>query len=358
MNRLIPILLSTLLLEFGCTNQNSSTDPLANKLQPTEIKNPVQIVVLKETNFQKELISNGKLNARQKSVLKFDAPGEVEELRVKNGDRVNIGEAIAMLKQDKFRHSLSQAELQLAKTFLELEDYLLGFRYQVKDSANIPESIFATAKLRSGYSAALIEQKSALRNLKNSVLYAPFTGIVANIHHQVFEQVSPSDEFCTLIDNSAFLVEFSVLETEIGEISPNKAVKVFPFVNETKVYHGRITEINPVVDEFGHVKVKALIENTNGLIEGMNVKVKIETSVPGQLVVPKSAVLQRQDQQVLFKYTGGTAFWTYVQTGLENSSSFTVIASPDKSGSLMAGDTVIISGNLNLAHGSEVEIQK
>ena len=154
------------------------------------------------------------------------------------------------------------------------------------------------------------------------------------------------------------MVEFSVLETEIGEISPNKVVKVFPFVNETKIFHGRITEINPVVDEFGHVKVKALIENTNGLIEGMNVKVKIETSVPGQLVVPKSAVLQRQDQQVLFKYTEGTAFWTYVQTGLENSSSFTVIASPDKSASLIAGDTVIISGNLNLAHGSEVEIQK
>lgn len=351
-------LLSILLLGIGCTTRNTPGDPAANKLQPTEIKNPVQIIVLEETNFQKELISNGKLKARQKSVLKFDGSGELEKLRLRNGERVSKGEVIAMLKQDNFQHSLNQARLQLAKTSLELEDYLLGFRYQLKDSADIPESIFTTAKLRSGYSAALNEQENALRNLKNSVLYAPFTGIVANIHHQIFEQVSPSEEFCTLIDNSAFLVEFSVLETEIGEISPNKVVKVFPFVNETKVFHGRITEINPVVDEFGHVKVKALIENTNGLIEGMNVKVKIETSVPGQLVVPKSAVLQRQDQQVLFKYTGGTAFWTYVHTGLENSSSFTVIASPDKSASLIAGDTVIISGNLNLAHGSEVEIQK
>ena len=194
MNRLIPILLTAFLLEMGCTNQDSSTDPMANKLQPTEIKNPVQIIVLEETNFQKELISNGKLKARQKSVLKFDGPGELEEIRLRNGERVSKGEVIAMLKQDNFQYSLNQARLRLAKATLELKDDLLGRRYQLNDSADIPESIFTTAKLRSGYSAALNEQKNALRNLKNSVLYAPFTGIVANIHHQLFEQVSPSEE--------------------------------------------------------------------------------------------------------------------------------------------------------------------
>jgi hypothetical protein len=87
------------------------------------------------------------------------------------------------------------------------------------------------------------------------------------------------------------------------------------------------------------------------------VKVKIETAVPGQLVVPKSAVVQRQNQEVLFKYTNGIAFWTYVKTGYENSTSYTVTAHPDKGGTLMAGDTVIISGNLNLAHESEVTFE-
>lgn len=65
----------------------------------------------------------------------------------------------------------------------------------------------------------------------------------------------------------------------------------------------------------------------------------------------------RQNQEVLFKYVNGSAFWTYVQTGLENSTSYSVTAHPDKGGVLQEGDTVIISNNLNLAHESEVKLK-
>jgi membrane fusion protein, multidrug efflux system len=92
-------------------------------------------------------------------------------------------------------------------------------------------------------------------------------------------------------------------------------------------------------------------------MDGMNVKVYIETNVPNQLVVPRSAVLLRDNQEVLFKYVSGTTFWTYVQVLHENSTSYAIIANPDKGEILDPGDTIIVSGNLNLAHESKVEIQ-
>jgi len=118
-----------------------------------------------------------------------------------------------------------------------------------------------------------------------------------------------------------------------------------------------VTEINPVIHENGMVEVKARISNKGNLLDGMQVKVSVKKSVPGQLVVPKEAVVLRQNQEVLFRYTNGIAYWTYVQTGLENSQHYTVIAHPDKGATLEAGDTVIISNNLNLAHESKVVLR-
>ena len=78
---------------------------------------------------------------------------------------------------------------------------------------------------------------------------------------------------------------------------------------------------------------------------------------PVSLVVPKPAVVLRDNQEVLFKIVGGKAYWTYVKTLLENSDSYAVIAHPDKGATLEPGDTVIVSGNLNLAHESGVEVR-
>jgi membrane fusion protein, multidrug efflux system len=60
---------------------------------------------------------------------------------------------------------------------------------------------------------------------------------------------------------------------------------------------------------------------------------------------------------VLFKYTGGKAEWTYVKILHQNSTHYSVIANPDRVASLQPGDTIIVSGNMNLAHGSLVKIE-
>jgi RND family efflux transporter MFP subunit len=327
-----------------------------NKTVYKEERNPVEVIVLDNTDFRRELVSNGKLKALRKSVLTFRISEELEYLPVCNGESVRKGQIIARLRQFKVLQELEKAQIQFEQASIEMKDELLIKGYTANDLTKISEEVIRTTAIRAGLTTAENQLKTAQHNLEATVLKAPFPGKIANLSYKVFEQIPQGNDFCLLIDDSDFEVEFSVLETELQEVSIGKEVKIVPFALDT-VVKGRVSEKNPVVAETGLVNVKALIRNPGFLIEGMNVKVFVESMVSHQLVVPKSAVVLRQNQEVLFKYTSGMAYWTYVKTTHENSNSYAVIAQPGKGGTLSAGDTVIISGNLNLAHESNVVIK-
>ena len=84
----------------------------------------------------------------------------------------------------------------------------------------------------------------------------------------------------------------------------------------------------------------------------------MERNIPDQLVVPRSAVVIRDDLDVLFTYTDdGKAHWTYVRIVASNGDSHSVVANADRGSVLSEGDRIIISGNLNLADGSDVVLR-
>ena len=150
-----------------------------------------------------------------------------------------------------------------------------------------------------------------------------------------------------------------MLESEYAFISKGLPVKVSPYADPAKVLVGQVTEVNPVVDRNGQVYVTARVRNDGSLLDGMNVKVTVERLMPGQLVVPRSAVVIRDNLDVLFTYTpDGKAHWTYVNILMSNGDSHVVTANTDRAASLKEGDSVIISGNLNLADGSNVQLKK
>ena len=98
------------------------------------------------------------------------------------------------------------------------------------------------------------------------------------------------------------------------------------------------------------VKIKAAVTEKGKLFEGMNVRVSVHRSLGKQLVIPKEALVLRSGKQVVFTLVEGKAYWNYVQTGLENANSYTIVDG------LKEGDIVITSGNINLAHEAPVSV--
>lgn len=352
------ILYGTLGFLVSCTSANSKSEKQsAEKRQYTEQQNPVEIIVLQKGTFRKELVNNGKLVALRKSELQFRVGEQLERLSFRNGDAIKAGQIIADLNPFTYRQQLGNAQIQMKKTRLEMQNILIGQGYNTMDSTEIPPHIYEMASVRSGFAEASQSMKTAQFNLESTRLFAPFNGKLANILQKQYDRVNAGTTFCTLIDDSEFEAEFRIVESEVVDIRIGYEVQLIPFSDQT-VYKGRISEINPVIDANGLILVKALVKNPGGLMDGMNVKVLVEKEIPDQLVVPKSAVLLRDNQEVLFKCTHDTiAFWTYIQTTGENTTSYSVMAHPDKGATLEPGDTIIISGNLNLAHESRVVVK-
>lgn len=146
-------------------------------------------------------------------------------------------------------------------------------------------------------------------------------------------------------------VEFTVLESELPLVKRGDKVDVMPYAVTVASCKGYVTEINPLVDENGMVRVKAKVDGAGKLFDGMNVRVSVKRSVEGQLVIPKTAVVLRSGRQVVFTLNGEKAMWNYVQTGLENMTEYTVSGD-----GMEEGAEVIVTGNVNLAHEAPVKV--
>lgn len=353
--QLILVLLALSVVSCG----NSSSDDLKDgKAVTVPEVNEVEVITLERTDFAHQLLSNGKLKAGRRASLSFGSSGIVSELNVVNGGRVSAGSVIAELDRPDLKLAQEAAQIALDKAELEFYDVLAGQGFSMTDIASVPDNIIAMAKMRSGYTSAKNSLERARLDYDGAVLKAPYSGKVADLKLKEYDRTT-SDPFCTVIDDSSLDVDFSVMESEYAFLEKGLQVRVIPFADPSKSVTGKVSEINPTVDKNGQIAVRATVRNDGSLIDGMNVKVIVERMMPGQLVVPRSAVVVRDNLDVLFTYTDdGVAHWTYVNIIRSNGDSHVVTANADRGAKLNEGDKVIVKGNLNLADGSKVQLKK
>lgn len=315
-------------------------------------ENEVTIQVLQKQLFEHELVTNGKVNAGRQADLKFQTNGIVAHIYVKNGDYVRQGQKLAELDKFKLNNQTAQAKDALEQAKLELKDVLIGQGYPADDHTNVPEDIMQLARVKSGYDQRVAQYEMAKYEEENATLTAPFDGRVANLFAKTHNATDASTPFCTILGTKQMEIDFTVLENELTLIRKGDKVVVTPYADAEVKYEGRISEINPLVEEKGMVKVKATVDGRENLFSGMNVRIHIHRTLDEQVVIPKSAVVLRSGKQVVFTLKKGRAYWNYVQTGLENSQNYSLVEMAD----MKLGDTIIVTGNVNLAHEAPVKV--
>ena len=355
MNRTFAAGLFAAMLLGGCgTSKNNApeSDDSDNRIRHRIEYNAVRIDTLRRGDFTYELISNGRLEAAQRSELRFQTQGIIARIDAANGTRIARGGVIARLDTVQPALQLRRARLTLEKARMEYLDQLVGQGYPLGDTLTPPAEMLRLARIRSGYADAETALAEAQHALDACTLRAPFAGKVADIVRRVHE--TPDGAFCTLLDDSRLRVRFTVLESEVGRLHVGQSVGVSPYAGNGGEIAGQIVTINPTINDNGQVDVEAEVRNDGTLLDGMNVRVAVRERIAGKLVVPKSAVVIRDNEEVLFRYRDGKALWTYVRTSLANSREYVVEANRDRGAELAPGDLIIVSGNLNLADGSEV----
>lgn len=338
------------------TKKEVETEGVATVL-PNE-KNEVTVITLKRQTFNPELVSNGKVAARGMADLRFETAGIVAHIYVKNGDRVRKGQKLAELDKFRLKNSLAQTKVALEKAKLELQDVLIGQGYAADQTSKVPADVMQLARVKSGYDQALSQYELVKHEEEHATLTSPFDGLVANLFSKTYNAANSSDVFCTIIGTQAMEVNFTVLENELPLIKTGDRVTVTPYANASIKHEGRVSQINPLVNDKGMVQVRAAINGQSGLFDGMNVRVSVRRSLPGLLVIPKSAVVLRSGRQVIFTLEKNKARWNYVHTALENADSYTLTEDGVNGETLKEGDMVITIGNVNLAHEAPVKVIK
>lgn len=345
-------LLAAFILVAACTsNKEENKDGSGMEMHQQQMSETyVDTMVLHQTEFNKQIVCNGRLRAKAKSELNFNEQGIIAEVFVREGQHIGKGKLIATLDKQDRQRELEKAEHELQRAKVELTDKLISLGYN--DMNAVPADVIERAEVMSGYYSAKFQLQSAKKALEECNLYAPFSGRIADLEAKRFQK---NDKVCTLVDDSDFEVEFRILEAELSGVRIGQKVKVTPFVQDSIQYEGRVTEINPLVDDKGLVKIKAQLSNRgNTLLDGMNVRVIVEEKMQHMFVVPKDAVVERDGYQVIFLLEEGRAVWTYVDVVHSNISSFAITGCQRKETTIKEGDIVITSGNLNLADGTEV----
>ena len=351
--RYIPVILSLSALLSSCSSGDGSdkNETASNEATVTETDKIAEVTVmeLQPTVFNHEIVSNGRVSAREKVDVNFQTPGLISAIHVRNGQRIAKGQRIASLDTYKLDNQIEKEQGAVASATLEMQDVLIGQGYDPAHPEKVPDDVMKLARLRSGLQQAELTLAATEKELDNTTLVAPVSGVVANLSAKPHNMSSASEPLCRIINDSGMEVEFSVLESELPMVRPGDKVAVTPF-STTDSRTGHVTEINPMVDDNGMVKVWAAVDGGGGLIDGMNGRVSVKRAVDKALVVPKSAVVLRSGRQVVFTLDGDKAMWNYVTTGLENLNEYTV------TDGLTPGMTVITSGNVNLAHEAPVKI--
>ena len=80
-------------LAVSC-GQNKGTGNGDEMLEYSPQVNEVEVIRLEETDFQWQLLANGKLSASKRSRLPFRTAGVITEINVRNGQRVSEGEVL------------------------------------------------------------------------------------------------------------------------------------------------------------------------------------------------------------------------------------------------------------------------
>lgn len=351
---LIIIVSSSIVIVFSCqSSQTSEEISEKGKLEYQKKAIEVKAQLVKSGTFNKEIMSNGILIPCQKAKLVFKVNENISKVFVKNGQEVKNNQVLLKLEEYNQKLNLEKAKNQLLKSEIELKDILFAHSPDLSDTSKINPKVLETARGRSGYKDALIAVQEAEYNLSQTVIKAPFLGVISDIQVKENNYSGNYKFFANIFDVRQMELEFGIMESELEMVSQNASVIIIPYAFPNKKFKGKISEINPSVDKSGMIKVKAIIPNPEGvLLDGMNVEVLVKKKIPGQLIVPKEAVLLRQNRQMLFTLKNDSiAQWVYVKTGFENTSEYTITEGVSKN------DTIIISNNFNLGHEVIVKAQ-
>jgi len=331
------------------------------------------------------LNASGYVTARRQATVSAKLTAKVIEVLVEEGMKVREGQVLARLDDTNVRTSLHLAEAQLAAA----TNALAETRVRIKEAAQelqrqtdlIKNQIATQANYDHAEAAHLalqarLEQQQAeiavaakqvaywQQQLDDTVIRAPFSGIVTSKNAQPGEMISPISAgggftrtgICTIVDMESLEIEIDVNESYINRVHPGQAVEAALDAYRDWKIPSKVIAIIPTADrQKSTVKVRVGMDQLDPrILPEMSVKVAFrEVGGTGPLAgrtvtIPQAAVRQQDGRSVVWVVSAGRAERRAVTVSNTHQGETVVSAG------LSAGERVIVEGPPDLKEGLAV----
>jgi RND family efflux transporter MFP subunit len=342
------------------------------------------------------LDASGYIVARRRATVSSKVTGKVVEVHLEEGQRVEAGDVIARLDDSNWKAALAQSNAQLQQAQANLASAQTAYddakpiferNEQQKAAAVISAQSFDEAKAQ--YNVArnnLLIAQSALdsaragvavaqRSLDDTVIRAPFAGIVTEKAAQPGEMVSPVSAgggftrtgIGTIVDMDSLEVEVDVSENFINRVHPQQPVVIKLNAYPDWEIPGSVIAMIPTADRAkATVKVRIAIKQKDPrIIPEMGARVSFltekEPQSPGAdktpaaaagVIIPAEAIATSGDTSIVYVVHGSTVERRALRLGAKTAAGQVVIAG------LAAGDTVALGDLTKLSDGVRIRIEK
>ena len=329
------------------------------KEQETGQALPVMVVSSRPVEFEEPYSAS--IRGRQDVDIMPQVSGRITRLCVKEGERVRIGQVLAVIYQVPYRAALrtAQANVSAAKAKMKTARIELQGKQALFDEKVISEYDLSLARNQLAVSLAELEQAKAQEtdarnNLSYTEIKSPSDGVVGTLPYRIGALVSPgmTQPFTVVSDNSEMYVYFSVSENKLRQFraqygSIDKMIYQMPEVglqlNDGVLYNkkGRIETVSGVVNSTtGAVQIKALFPNPDReLLSGTIGNVILQGLNTDAILIPMTATVELQDKIIAYRLKNGKAEAAYLTVDRLNDGNHFVV----KQG-LSVGDTIIAEG--------------
>ncbi len=307
---------------------------------------PVKAMVMKPAPLNDVLVAAGTVLADEQVEIAAEASGRITGIRfeegkpVKAGDllvTINNADLLAQAERNAFQLSLAETREVRQRQLLEKQ----GISQQTYDQV-LTELNALKAE------AALLEAQ-----LDKTRIKAPFDGLLGLRLLSEGSYVSPGTKIVRLARISPVKLEFAIPERFVEYVRPGVEI-LFRVDNKAEAMKATIYAVEPVIDKQSRsLTARARYANSQGeLVPGAFARVELPLmNLSEVLQVKAEALIPEMGRNKVFVYKNGKAEARQVVTGIRTEKMVQITEG------LQAGDTVIVSGLLQLRNGMAVQLQ-
>lgn len=333
----ICLVLSAALLLIGCSKK-SKYSYLTDKPLPVEIE------VVGESSRMVEDTYVGEIRPRTDIALVFPFGGQITGIYVKSGERVRSGQLIATVDSTQAKALMESANAMYAQA----QD---GYRRLKPLHQEGGISDVKWVEMETNLEKARSMAISAAKRYEDCSLRAACDGIVSMRDISVGQHVGIAQPIGQLMDMTAYNVEFTVPESEIGRLTAGQSLRVsLPALD--KEYEACIFEKALTSTHIAHTyMVKAEITSPNAaqdLLPGMVCRAIITQREHNGFIISAGCIQTQQRGHSVWLLRDGRAERQMVKIGafVENGVLITE--------GVCLGDTVISKGYQKMYKGAKV----